>query len=376
MCIINLYLADNTLKMKNIFWALLLLIAYSNPVKSQIKWENPLLQSEKVIQGQAVSQLIGANYLRLPNQIKDAVRSEVWALAQNTAGLYVEFKTTARKITVRYTTNGMRAMNHMPATGVSGLDLYINDGKTWKWTAAKYSFKDTVTYNFNNIPKQAGTYRLYLPLYSGVNWMEIGVDEIESFTFVKPNASLPVIVYGSSIAQGGCASRPGLAWPAIFERKINTPVINLGFSGNGKLEQPIIEVMANTPAKLFILDCIPNMGDKDAFPEEELRKRVFNAVNYLQKQQAKTPILLVEHSGGNEGEFLDEALNEQFRRTSKILNKLYQELLKQGKKNVYLLTTKEIGFTTESTVDGSHPNDLGMMQNANAVEKAYKKIFK
>lgn len=353
-----------------------LLLSFALKSTSQTVWQNPLQQEKSVIQGQAHSEQIGQHFQRLANTQKELVRPEVWDLSQNTAGLFIEFKTNASSIKVRYTTKGMRSMPHMPTTGVSGLDLYVKNKTTWSWTPGQYSFKDTVSYNFDNIKPQAGIYRLYLPLYCGVTWLEIGTDQKNTLEFVSPVKEKAIIIYGTSIAQGGCASRPGLAWPAILGRNLNQPVINLGFSGNGRLEKPLIEVMASTEAKLFILDCMPNLGSKKLYPEEELRRLIFTAVENLQTKHKKTPILLVEHSGGNEGQFLDTAKNEGFRFSSAILNKIYKEILAKGKKNIYILTNKEIGFNSNSTVDGAHPNDIGMMQNAIAVESAYRKIFK
>jgi lysophospholipase L1-like esterase len=355
---------------------LITLLAVTNFVFAQTTWHNPLNENKDIVQGIALPAEVGKKFERLAQSQKELVRPEVWTLSQNTAGLYIEFKTNAQKISVRYTTLGMRSMPHMPSTGVSGVDLYVKSKNAWRWSPGQYSFKDTVTYNFDNLPIQNGVYRLYLPLYSGVKWMEIGVDAKYTFDFVAPEITKPIIVYGTSIAQGGCASRPGLAWPAIVGRDLNQPVINLAFSGNGRLEKPIIDVMAKVDAKLYILDCMPNLGSKTLYPEEELRKRVYAAVEALQAKNANTPILLVEHSGGNENQLLDTAKNEGYRFSSAILNKLYKELVFKGKKNLYLLTTKEIGFTSNSTVDGAHPNDIGMMENALAVEKVYKKIFK
>lgn len=359
-----------------LFLFFLVLLFGCDLVSAQTVWHNPLNESKDMVQGIALPAEVGKNFGRLAANTKDLVRPEVWSLSQNTAGLYIEFKTNAQKIAVRYTTVGMRAMPHMPSTGVSGLDLFVHHKNAWAWSPGQYSFKDTVSYIFDNLPVQKGVYRLYLPLYCGVKWLEVGVDTKHAFEFVLPEEEQPIVIYGTSIAQGGCASRPGLAWPAILGRNLNQPVINLGFSGNGRLEKPIIDVMAKVKAKLYILDCIPNLGSKTLYPEEELRKRVYAAVEELQLKQPNTPILLAEHSGGNDYQLLDSAKNEGFRLSSAILNKLYKELIAKGKKNLYLLTTKEIGFTANSTIDGAHPNDIGMMENALAVEKVYKKIFK
>jgi lysophospholipase L1-like esterase len=360
-----------------LFLAILSVIILTK-TQAQTTWHNPLQQKFPVIQGQALPSTIGASYQRLPNSLKDEVRQPVWALGQNTAGEYIEFTCTAKKIVVRYQVSGTLNMPHMPSTGVSGLDLYAHNEKgAWDWAPGKYAFKDTITYTFDNLATTRGkTLRLYLPLYNSVKWLEVGIENQETITFLPINKQKPIVVYGTSIAQGGCASRPGLAWPSIFGRKINQPVINMAFSGNGRLETPILNHIAQVDAKLFILDCMPNLGSRTLYPEEEIRKRVNEAVSTLRKNQPNTPILFVEHSGGGNDHLLDTLRNREFKTSSQIITKIYNELKAKGIKNIYLLTTKNINMGIESTVDGTHPNDIGMMEHALAFEKKYREIFK
>jgi len=354
--------------------ALSLCMVFSK-LSGQTVWKNPLNEQFLVVQGQVQG---SDNYQRLPSALKDEVRPPVWALAQNTAGEYVEFNSTASKITVRYQVSGALNMPHMPTTGVSGIDLYAHNGKgLWDWAPGKYSFKDTISYTFDNlIGKRGKIFRLYLPLYNGVKWLEIGVDQTETLLFLPIAKQKPIVVYGTSIAQGGCASRPGLAWPSIFARKVNTPVINMAFSGNGRLETPIINCIAQIEAKLFILDCMPNLGSRTLYPEEEVRKRVNEAIATLQVKQPNTPILLVAHSGGGNDHLLDVLRNNEFKTSSQIITKIYGELKAKGIKNIHLLSTAAINMGIESTVDGTHPNDIGMMEHAVAFEKKYKELFR
>ncbi|RYY16658.1 MAG: acetylhydrolase, partial [Chitinophagaceae bacterium] len=247
------------------------------------------------MQGNGWPEQIKGSYQRLPLSMKTLVRPPVWALALNTAGEFIEFTTNAKNISVRYGVTGAFNMPHMPSTGVSGTDLYtFNNGK-WEWMPGKFSFKDTVTYNFNNINASVSKlYRLYLPLYNGVKWLQVGVARDASLAFAAAQPSRPVVVYGTSIAQGGCASRPGLGWTAILERSLNIPVINLGFSGNGRLEAPILNAMTEIDARAYILDCIPNLGDSISYPDAEVRKRIIDAVAILRKVRPAVPILLTE----------------------------------------------------------------------------------
>lgn len=141
-------------------------------------------------------------------------------------------------------------MPHMPATGVSGVDLYMKDANGQAlWCAGKYSFGDTVRYTYDNLTyrrqsDKGNEFCLYLPLYNGVNLMEIGVPAGSHFEFAAPSKKKPVVIYGTSIAQGACASRPGMAWTNILQRKLDFPVVNLGFSGNGRLEEEFFRLLA------------------------------------------------------------------------------------------------------------------------------------
>jgi lysophospholipase L1-like esterase len=354
------------------------LLTLFSAANAQTTWHNPLKENFPVVQGQADQAAIGASFQRLPNQMKDQVRSLVWVLSQDNAGEYIEFTSNAKKISVRYQVTEALNMPHMPSTGVSGVDLYAHDGKdNWDWAPGKYGFKDTITYTFDNLATKRGKiFRLYLPLYNTLKWLEVGVDQETPLTFLPIDKQKPIVVYGTSIAQGGCASRPGLAWPSIFGRNVNTPLINLAFSGNGRLETPIIDHIAQIDAKLFILDCMPNLGSRTLYPEEEVRKRVNEAVAKFQEKHPNTPILLVEHSGGGNDHLLDTQRNKEFEASSIIIAKIYKELKTKGVKNIYFLTNKEINMGINSTVDGTHPNDIGMMEHAVAFTKKYKEIMK
>jgi lysophospholipase L1-like esterase len=346
---------------------------------SNLKWFNPQTNTYSTLKGKAWQSADSANYYnRLPAAAEKEVRKEVWNLAKQTAGEYLDFNTTAQKIVIKYQINGSKSLDNMPTLGVSGVDLYVQDIQNkWHWIKAAYSFKDTVTYSYENFDRalKIKKFRLYLPLYNSPKWLKIGVAANADFKVEEANEKLPLIFYGTSIMQGASASRPGMAWLNILGRKLDQPVINLGFSGNGRLEAPLIDLMNETDAKLFVLDCQPNLTDKKVYPAEEIEKRITSSIQILKAKHPKIPILLVEHSSGLPQVNLDTALTGRYIWTSQILNNTYQKLQKSGIKNLYILTAKEIGFTDDSTIDGTHPNDFGMMQYANAYEKIIRKIL-
>lgn len=300
---------------------------------------------------------VAAKYDRLPAKAEKTVPPKVWNLSRMSAGLSVRFRTSAPDIVVRYVVTGKTEMPHMPATGASGVDLYsIDPNGEWQWSAGKYNFGDTITYRFAGLSKNVGEYRLYLPLYNTLKWLEIGTQG-DSIHFLPLRPEKPIVIYGTSIAQGACASRPGLAWANQLDRMMDRPVINLAFAGNGKLDPPVTELLTDIDAKIYVLDCLPNIS---GLPPAEITDKVLVAVKQIRKVKPNTPILLVEH-GHAAGNAAQEAA--------------YEQLLTEGVKNLYLLPAAQLGLGIESTVDGTHPNDIGMQQYANGYAQVLQSIF-
>jgi hypothetical protein len=276
--------------------------------------------------------------------------------------------------------NNEYAMPHMPATGVSGVDLYAknNDG-SWVWFKANYSFGDTIKYHFKNInPKKRSIlkkfeYQLYLPLYNAVEWLEIGVPEDTSFKFLPLSKKKPVVVYGTSIAQGGCASRPGMAWTSILGRKRDVPVINLGFSGNGLLDKEVIDLITEIDAEVFVLDCLPNLVLNGKRSSEEVYQKIISSVNGLREKHPKTPVLLLDHAGYGDG-LTNLKRFKAYTDLNKINHKAYKNLKASGNKNIYILTNTGLGLDQQCFVDGTHPTDHGMIQYAQAFERIIDEI--
>jgi lysophospholipase L1-like esterase len=343
--------------------------------QNNIKWWNPVSSSYPVIDGQGWYKGLAHPYDRLPADMKNRVRKPVWYLSQDCSGLIIRFRTNASDIHVRYTVGRKIALPHMPATGVSGVDLYVlgKNGR-WQWAAGKYQFSDTIEYHFSHLKHgPSRVYHLYLPLYNNVKWLEIGVPAKATMNPQPVISDKPIVIYGTSIAQGIAASRPGMDWAAILGRRLHMPVINLSFSGNGRLEQPIINLMKKLNAKIYILACMPNMW-YSFIPSDTVKKRLVRSVKTLKNKRPNVPILLVEDADANIMS-LDTSRYAPYKRVNGITDSIFIKLKNQGIKGIYLLTAKEIGLNSESTTEGTHPNDYGMEQYANAYEKVIRKIF-
>ncbi|MAJ51925.1 MAG: acetylhydrolase [Flammeovirgaceae bacterium] len=356
---------------------------------SNFKWWNPTAHEFQVIEGQAWFDEVQESYDRLPHRVVDKVDPEIWGLSKHSAGLMIRFRSNAKEIKIRYQTQdeNLRYMDHMSTTGVSGLDLYaINSDGMEVWCAAGRTFGDTITYAYGLLNPNDGyhdrgrEYRLYLPLYNQVNWMEIGVDEQVYFEPLPVRKELPIVVYGTSIAQGACASRPGMAWTSILGRKMDRPLINLGFSGSGTFDVPVIDLMSEIDAKIYVLDCLPNLSaynwkNLEIENELELKERILLGIKTLRKRQPMVPILLVEHAGYTQA-IVSEKKKIEFSQVNQVQQQVFHELKKQGMENIFYLTKEEIGLKMDDTVDGIHPTDLGMMKYAAGYEKKLRDVLK
>lgn len=304
---------------------------------------------------------------RLPAKARGVVRDPVWALSQHSAGICIRFSTNATKIAAKWEVDGdALAMPHMPATGVSGLDLYVNDQGVWRWLGnGRPAKKTTQAVLAAGIPEGAHEYMLYLPLYNGTKSLEIGVppNAVVSPPSVRPqNRNKPLVFYGTSITHGGCASRPGMAYPSILGRRLEYSIINLGFSGNGTLDSEMGVLLGELDSAAYIIDCIPNMS------VEMITERVVPFITALHESRPDTPIVLVESIYYQSGAFLPE-VREANREKNKALRDAYDRLAAQNMANLHYLSGDSLmGDDGEATVDGVHPTDLGFMRMADAIE--------
>ena len=367
---------------RTIFYSSLLFISFSLTAQEEnIKWWNPADNDFKVIEGQAWPNEVAAFYDRLPATAEAVVRQPVWNLSRHSAGLIIRFRSNASEIRVRYKLKGNIAMPHMPATGVSGLDLYSkNSDGQWLWNKGAFSFGDTTTYNFRNIRpndkyhKKGKEYQLYLPLYNSVEWLEIGTSEESIFEPLPLRQEKPIVVYGTSIAQGACASRPGMAWTSILQRKLDRPMVNFAFSGNGRLETEMIDYLTEIDAKLYILDCLPNLGPREGRTLEDVYARIISSVKALKLARPNVPILLTEHGGYSDGT-TNMDRQEVYTSLNDIMRKAFIQLQSEGITDLHVLPINEIGLTIDSFVDGTHPSDLGMIEYATAYENSVRNIL-
>ncbi|MBT5310047.1 MAG: hypothetical protein HOL38_00570 [Verrucomicrobia bacterium] len=302
---------------------------------------------------------------RFPAKAEGKVTKAVWNLSRHSAGMMVRFKTDATTIRAKWKLLSSRlGMPHMPPSGVSGLDLYARDAKgQWRWAAATKPNKQRMEATLlSGIAPGMREYALYLPLYNGTESLDVGVLKGAKFESLAPRKAKPLVFYGTSITHGACASRPGLAHPAILGRRLEIPVINIGFSGNGRMHNEVGDLMAELDAACYVIDCLPNMN------ATTVAERCVPLVKQLRKARPKTPIVLVEDRRFANSWILP-AKSKFHDDNQAALQKAYKQLQAAGMKKLHYLQGEHLlGDDTEGTTDGSHPNDLGFLRQADAFE--------
>lgn len=299
-------------------------------------------------------------FTRLPDSLKTKIRKELYDLGTNTAGLFIRFSSDAKKMKVKWNSTYNLEMNHMAPSGIRGFDVYtLMDDGHWEFVSParpvvnKKSCTATV---FSNMKPGMREYMMFFPLYDGADSLYIGVDSAAVIEMPKvdlPKREKPVVIYGTSITQGACASRPGMCHTNMLVRDLNREVYNLGFSGNGRFDLEVAEVMVSIDAGLYVIDCLANNK------VDEIKKKVGPFFQYLRAHRPEVPILFVE-SPMFPGYMFDMDEENTLKEKNAALREYYEKLKKQDVKNIYYFEAKDIlTEDRQGTVDGYHFTDLG-----------------
>ena len=309
-------------------------------------------------------------YDRLPASFKGKVREPVWNLSKSSSGLSIRFLTNSPIISVKWEVLNDFKMNHMSETGIKGVDLYFRNNDGWQYlsTGRPQGFVNEATL-LENMNAEEREYKIYLPLYDGIKNIEIGIDAESYIRQPETDYGKPVIFYGTSITQGGCASRPGMAHTNIISRKLDVNVLNFGFSGNGRMDESIAEVLSETEAACYVIESMHNM-----ISPQNVRERTIPFINTLREKHPDTPILLVDITKASFS-VLDHKVSEYSRDMSDALKVEYQKMMDMGYKNLfYVEALTALGSDQEGTVDGVHFNDLGFMRYADFLIDKFREL--
>ncbi len=315
-------------------------------------------------------------YRRLPARLKGVCRDALWYLGQNSAGLYIRFRSDSPFVKARWVSTFDNRMNHMTDTGVKGLDLYFLNGGKWRFVGSgRPGGKRNEATIVANMDREEREYMLYLSLYDGVeDSLEIGVDEnatLELPHVDSPRSTAPIVMYGTSILQGGCVSRPGMAHTSVLGRALDMEVINLGFSGNALLDMEIAELMASveTPS-LYVLDYVPNAS------AQAIREKGEEFFRVLRSAHPETPVIFVEDPTFAHA-VVDKQIRSEIAEKNAAQKALYESLRRQGEKHIcYVHGEMLIGDDGEATVDGVHFTDLGVSRYVSVMLPIMKKALR
>ncbi|HEY3901399.1 MAG TPA: SGNH/GDSL hydrolase family protein [Chthoniobacter sp.] len=309
---------------------------------------------------------------RFPASADGKVTAPVWELSRDSTGMMARFKTDSPIIWAHYVLrNDHLALPHMPATGVSGLDLYARDDQgKWRWVGiTKPDKKEVRQMIVDSLAPGLREYAVYLPLYNGVDSLELGVAAGAHFEGLPPRDAKPIVFYGTSITQGACASRPGMVHTAILGRHLDRPVLNLGFSGNGRMDAAVGELLIKVDAAAYVVDCEPNMGPAD------VRQKCPPLVRQLRAAHADTPIILVEDRRVTNA-WIRPSKQEAHTQNHKALRDSFEALQKEGVTGLYYIPGDDLlGDDSEGSTDSSHPSDLGFVRQAAVFEPVLRKVL-
>ncbi len=307
---------------------------------------------------------------RFPERMKERLPRWLFEAGRQTAGGRLRFRTDTGSLSVKARFPGFSIHPNMTQYASHGISTYV-DGRCWSARIPGAEGGEAELSLFDGVPRQMRDVCVYLPLYGPVEVLAIGVDEGAGFELPAPFAvEKPVVFYGTSITQGGCASRPGLSYQAMLARDLNLDYANFGFAGKGRCDLEVAEALAEVEACCWVLDVGQNTSP------EQLRERFKPFLNILREAQPQTPLLATTPIFYNQ-----ELWSEEFQQTvgekRDIIRAAVQAQKQEGDRGVYVLEAADyLGADfTDGAVDGGHPNDLGFARMAEGMRPRLAEIL-
>lgn len=311
-------------------------------------------------------------FVRMPQAVADSVSEGVARLNRHTAGGRLRFRTDSSCIAIRAVMATDYLMSHITLIGQSGFDLYHRyDGSEEDIYYQSFKPPMGMRTGYSSAVMTDGRmaeYTINFPLYDGVKALYVALKKGASLEPATPyRYQKPVVYYGSSITQGGCASRPGNSYQAILTRRLDTDHINLGFSGSGRAEQEMVRYLSGQDMSVFVCDY-----DYNCLDTKHLWQTHMPLYRAVRQAQPELPIILISAPT-----VLKDPANFTERRAA--VRATYDTAIAQGDRNVYYIDGAEL-FVGECwdccTVDGVHPNDFGFYRMAMRIEQTLRPIIK
>ncbi len=319
----------------------------------------------------------GGCFCRLPEELLPSLSDGIRSLAFHTAGGRIRFRTDSPFVGIKVTLKTGFYMRHMPLSGSSGCDIYVGRGSETRHIRMccpigidKLNYEDGA---FVEPPpgvpeRKMRDITVTLPLYNGITSISVGIDKDSVILPPTPYENGMVVFYGSSITQGGCATRSGTSYDGLLSRWLDCDIYNLGFSGSARGEKETAQFIVSLKPSVLVMDYDHNAPTAEHLEEthEPYFKLIRNALPEL-------PVIFISRPNLEVGEGIE---NGKKRRET--IKRTYQNALDAGDKNVYFIDGEAMmppDMKEYCFVDGSHPNDIGFMYMAKAVQPYLLKIF-
>lgn len=310
-------------------------------------------------------------FWRLPARSKETFPPAVWNLALDPTGGRIRFRTDSPTVAVKLEWPRPPGMRNMHAFGQSGVDLYAGDAY-WGTAVPDKDAAPGKVYEhvyFRGQPRAMRDITIYLSLYSPVKVVAIGLEKDATVEAAKAFAvAKPVVYYGTSITQGGCASRAGMSYQAILGRRLNLDQVNLGFSGNGKGEAALARAVAEIDAAVYVLDFAQNNGGVESLSQ------VYDPfIAILRERRPETPIVAITPIYAS-NESTGSRRNEEMRAH---IRKVVSRRIADGDTRLQLIEGPDLlgPSRVDGLVDGTHPNDLGFQWMADGIGERLRKLL-
>ncbi len=311
------------------------------------------------------------HYHRIDTSKYKNLPSRVTSLATNSAGLALTFKTNSKRVFIKWCVDRGGTMPYLTPVNNSGFDLYIKVNDRWQFAGSvSTTTACNEQYIVNNMEDGERECLLFFPTYKEVKSLEIGIDKDAYLTPNENPFTKRIVVYGSSIVQGASVSRPGMSYTNKLSRMTGYHFINLGFSGSAKMESEVADMLSGLTADAFILDCVPNSNPA------QVKERTNQLVKKIRKKHPEAPIIILQSLIRQHGYFnkvIDRHVRDQ---NINILNEVIR-LIEEGDDKIHFITSENwLGSDYEGTIDGTHPNDLGMDRMLNVLAPHIVQILK
>lgn len=347
-------------------------------INNEIRWIDPLVSKEVNVYGFAFLAK-DLSYNRLPLEFCERIRTvkpNLVNLATNTSGGQIHFRTSSKKINLDVELTALNNVSGMSAVAQGGFDFYV--GSSYDdlkfYGVSEYDFTKK-NYTFSLDLRSNGEEKLVVinfPLYNGIKNLKIGVEHNSKNIPSRFENEKRIVIYGTSITQGGCASRPGLSFTNILSRRLKREFINLGFSGNGFGEAEVAEVISQIDnVEMFILDYEANAGTNGL-----LEKNLEDFIKIIRRNHPTTTLVILSRI-----KYLFDDLNPKLGKRREEIRLFQENTVKKlralNDENIhYIDGSKLLGSDYhEFTVDSIHPNDLGFMAIANSLESGIRKLL-